>query len=179
MSPWRFLGWTLLVAAFVAAAAERAALSLAQDWGVMAASDVLRVLYPRTLESLQNAMAPFAWNYIVLPVLALPGWLLAGAPGAALVWHYRSRVEESDPLEDSLPLTTYEEIVAAAREADEDDIGLPSKYRDLDEYDPANRQNDDDADAALDSSDVEPAEVVPHSRYIAPLASDWGQPPRR
>jgi len=114
-----------------------------------------------------------------LPVLALPGWLLAGAPGAALVWHYRSRVEESDPLEDSLPLTTYEEIVAAAREADEDDIGLPSKYRDLDEYDPANRQNDDDADAALDSSDVEPAEVVPHSRYIAPLASDWGQPPRR
>jgi len=71
MSPWRFLGWTLLVAAFVAAAAERAALSLAQDWGVMAASDVLRVLYPRTLESLQNAMAPFAWNYIVLPVLAL------------------------------------------------------------------------------------------------------------
>ena len=169
MHPFRSLGWGLLVAAFLAAGAESAAQVIANQWGLMAASDVLRVLYPHVFASMQGAVAPFAWEYIVLPVLTLPGWILMGAPGAALAWRYRL---ESDPvaLEDDgeFPHTTYEEIVASAREADEQDIGLPSKYRDLGEYDPSNPPCDVHDEPQLEPYDLERADIVPPARYVAP-----------
>ena len=169
MHPFRSLGWGLLVAAFLAAGAESAAQVIANQWGLMPASDVLRVLYPHVFASLQSAVAPFAWDYIVLPLLTLPGWILAGAPGAALAWRYRMQSDPVDLDDDGeFPRTTYEQVVASAREADEQDIGLPSKYRDLGEYDPTNPPSDVNDEPQLEPYDLERADIVPPARYIAP-----------
>jgi hypothetical protein len=171
MHPLRLLGWGLLAASFVAAGAEMAAQGVTHDWGTMAAAEVLSVLTPEFFDALRDGidemLHPLVWDYAVLPILALPGWLLIGMPGVALVWYFR---EIGDPTEgnlDAYPQATYEEIVAAAHEADEQDIGIPSKYRDLAEYDPTNLPAEEGApDPALDPLYLEQADVVPPARHI-------------
>lgn len=172
MHPLRLLGWGFLAAAFVAAAAETAALGIAHDWGTMAAADVLRILTPDLFDEVRDRvdelLHPSVWDYVILPLLALPGWLLLSVPGVALVWRYWPVTEPFEENLDAYPLATYEDIVAAAREAEEQDIGIPSKYRDLDEYDPTKRSQEDAgmADPTLDPLDLEQADVVPPSRHI-------------
>lgn len=172
MHPLRLLGWGFLVAAFVAAAAETAALRIARDWGTMAAADVLKIMAPDLFDEIRDRvdelLHPLVWDYAILPLLALPGWLLLTVPGVALVWRYWPA---GDPLEgnfDTYPQASYEDIVAAAREAEEEDIGIPSKYRDLDEYDPTKPPSDDGGmvDPILDPIDIEQADVVPPSRHV-------------
>ena len=164
----------MLVAAFLAAGAESAAQAMTHGWGLMSASDVLRVLTPNLFDVLENSVTPIAWDYVVLPLLALPGWLLIGAPGAALAWRYRQPVDLTEEGDEDFPHTTYEDIVAAAKEADKDDIGLPSKYRDLEEYDPTLAPGDEQSDPTMEPDDRERADIVPPARFIAPAANDGG-----
>ena len=145
----------------------------------MAASDVMRVLTPNFFDSMEAAVAPFAWDFVVLPLLAFPGWLLLGGPGALLAWRYRSPLEIGEEGDEDFPHTTYEEIVAAAEEADKDDIGLPSKYRDLAEYDPSLAPGEDQGELFPDPDDRERADIVPPARFIAPAANDGGGETKR
>lgn len=170
MASLRLLGWGLLASAFLAAAMEIAAQSLTHDWGAMAASDVLLILAPDRFDAVRDSvdefLHPLVWDYVVLPLLMLPGWVLFGVPGAALVWIFRPAEDRDETGTDTLPQASYEEIVAAAREADEDDIGIPSKYRDLDEYDPARHSDDEAIYPALDPVYLEQADMVPPARQI-------------
>jgi hypothetical protein len=177
MQALKSLGWLLLGAAFLAAGAESAAQAMTQEWGFMAASDVLRVLTPRLFDALELTVSPIAWDFIVLPLLALPGWLLLGVPGALLAWRYRTPIEIGEEGDEDFPHTTYEEIVAAAEEADKDDIGLPSKYRDLAEYDPSVAPGEDQGELFADPDDRERADIVPPARFIA-SANDGSEPKR-
>ena len=166
----RLLGWGLLVAAFLAAALETAAQGITREWGAMAARDVFAVLAPDLFEAFRDrvdtALHPAVWDYVILPLLFLPGWLLIGVPGGLLVWLFQPAPDPDDLAGGSFPQASYEEIVAAAREADEDDIGIPSKYRDLDEYDPSRQLSDEVADPTLDPLHLEQADVIPPARHI-------------
>ncbi|MCD6073720.1 MAG: hypothetical protein K0Q70_603 [Rhodospirillales bacterium] len=166
----RLLGWGLLAAAFLAAALETAAQGITHNWGSMPARDVLEVLAPDLFDAFRDrvdsALDPAIWDYVVLPLLILPGWLLIGVPGGLLVWLFRPAPHPDDAAGDSFPQASYEEIVAAAHEADKDDIGIPSKYRDLEEYDPSRQPADEGGDPALDPLYLEQADVIPPARHI-------------
>jgi hypothetical protein len=170
MHSLRLLGWGLLAAAFLAAALETAAQGMTHGWGTMAARDVLELLAPDLFDAFRDNVAsllhPVVWDYVILPLLILPGWLLIGVPGGLLVWLSRPAADPDDTGADSFPQASYEEIVAAAREADKDDIGIPSKYRDLEEYDPSRQPSDEDADTALDPLYLDQADVIPPAGHI-------------
>jgi hypothetical protein len=140
---WRITGWCLLVMAFVFTAAEAVVHGLLKEYGIVASSKVLEVLAPDTLAHMKAAIvdniSSLAWDPFMLSLLQLPGWILLGGPGVFLVWFFRDRTPGDSELPDDYPHTTYEDIVAAAEEADYDDIGLPSKYRDLSDYDPTEK----------------------------------------
>ena len=143
---WRITGWCILVMAFVFTAAEAVVHGMLSEYGIVAASKVLAVLAPDTLadmkETVTENMSPLVWDPFMLTLLQLPGWILLGGPGVFLVWYFRDRTPGDSEIPDDYPHTTYEDIVAAAEEADYDDIGLPSKYRDLDDYDPTGQIDD-------------------------------------
>lgn len=156
MHPLRLLGLILLGLAFLAAAFEVAARGLSQADMNLSAREVLSVFLPDALDSVRRVVvetiSPSFWDYVVSPLLDLPGWLIFLLPGAVLFWRYRSDEDRVDAGAESFPDASYEDIVAAAREADEDDIGLPSKYRDLDEYDPSRRSPEGEFDDTPDVS---------------------------
>jgi hypothetical protein len=170
MHSLRLLGWGLLATAFLAALLETAAQGIMHQWGTMPARDVLEVMAPDLLDAFRDNVdewfGPAVWDYAIFPLLILPGWLLIGVPGGLLVWYGRPAPDPDDAGPDAFPQASYEEIVAAAREADEDDIGIPSKYRDLDEYDPSRHGSEEAADPALDPLYLEQADVVPPARHI-------------
>jgi len=143
---WRITGWCILVMAFVFTAAEAVVHGMLSEYGIVSASKVLAVLAPDTLADMKEAvtenMSPLVWDPFMLTLLQLPGWILLGGPGVFLVWYFRDRTPGDSEIPDDYPHTTYEDIVAAAEEADYDDIGLPSKYRDLDDYDPTGQIDD-------------------------------------
>jgi hypothetical protein len=166
----RIVGWGFLAAAFLAAALETAAHGITRDWGSMSARDVFEVLAPDLFDAfrdkIDSVLHPVAWDYVIMPLLILPGWLLIGVPGGLLVWLFRPAPDPDYTNAASFPQVSYEDIVAAAREADEDDIGLPSKYRDLDEYDPSRQFTEEGIDSALDPLHREQADVIPPARHI-------------
>ncbi|NQV58002.1 MAG: hypothetical protein HQ503_19230 [Rhodospirillales bacterium] len=139
MQIWRFIGWTFLAVAFVFTAAEAIAHAFAREYGVMSAYRVLEILSPEKLERMADFISfqihPMAWDPVATSLMVLPGWLLFGIPGGLLAWKCRPKME-GDDLPDDYPHTTYEDILAAAEEADDYDTGLPSKYRDMDDFDP-------------------------------------------
>jgi hypothetical protein len=170
MHPLRLLGWGLLVAAFLAASLETAAQAMTHNWGTMPARDVLEVMAPDLFDAFRDAvdawLHPAVWDYVILPLLILPAWLLLSVPGGLLVWRFHPAPDPDDAGPDSFPQASYEEIVAAAHEADEQDTGIPSKYRDLDEYDPSRQGTEEPADPTLDPFQNEQADVVPPARHI-------------
>jgi hypothetical protein len=143
---WRITGWCLLVMTFVFTAAEAVVHGILSEYGIVAASKVLEVLAPDTLTEMKAAIteniSPIAWDPFMLTLLQLPGWILLGGPGVFLVWYFRDRTPGDFEMPEDYPHTTYEDILAAAEEADYDDIGLPSKYRDLADYDPTGTYDD-------------------------------------
>ena len=124
------LGVMLSTTAFLAAAAEMAAQAMDPDlsWAP-GALDVWRTVAPETYESLLVRHGDAAW----LAVLRLPGWLVLGAPGLALLIAFRKRTteslrehEESLYLYDELAQRSHEEGYAGSR----DDLE-PSGYDDV------------------------------------------------
>jgi len=61
--------------------------------------DVWYAYSPRTLIVTQirfEKYAPVLWDPVLVTVLQLPGWLLFGVPGVAMVWHFRANKTMSD-----------------------------------------------------------------------------------
>jgi hypothetical protein len=187
---WRFFGWGLLVVAFVFTAAEAVAHGVVGEYGIMAASRVLDILAPEVLVSLKTLVAenihPLAWDPLLVSLMKLPGWLLLGGPGVFLIWFFRDRSADAFETADDYPYTSYEDILAAAEEADRDDIGLPSKYRDLDDYDPnehavelppeyLNNQTETDQFAAMGSPE-ESSEELPKELDVAAIMRNLKKP---
>jgi hypothetical protein len=173
MHPLRLFGWGLLTAAFLSASLETVAQAITHNWGSMPARDMLDVMAPDLFDAFRDTvddfLHPVVWDYVILPLLVLPGWLLLSVPGGLLVWYFHPAPDANDSGPDSFPQASYDEIVAAAHEADEQDTGIPSKYRDLEEYDPAchgTQGMEEEADPALDPLYVEQADVVPPARHI-------------
>ncbi len=88
-----YVGWGLLLTAFVITAADPF-LTLLGTGGMWAPTyDVWYAYSPRTLIITQirfEKYAPVLWDPVIVTVLQLPGWLLFGVPGVATVWHFRA-----------------------------------------------------------------------------------------
>ena len=102
------LGWGLLIFALLAAAAAVHAMSDV-DGLFISTYDLWHMLGPDNLVLAHNFVerefALWLWDPVLLSLLALPGWLLFGVPGTAMVWFCRSRREPNSELqadEDSL-----------------------------------------------------------------------------
>ena len=139
----RRLGWLLVVGAFVLAAAENAVRGLSGETGVLgilSTAKVLEVLAPNIFSALEYNISeyihPLVWDPLLLWVLIFPSWLIAGVPGAILVWKFRKIPLGGEPTKEDLAYTSYEDVLAAAEEADFDNPGETSRYKNLEEYDP-------------------------------------------
>ena len=139
MTIGRLCGWILLVTAFLFAAADVAAQGLIRELGALSAVDVLDILAPNFLDQLilmvRDGIHPLAWDPVLITIMTLPGWLLAGAPGVALTWWFRML---PDGGEENLPYSAYEVVAAAAAEESKLHSRKPSKYENFQEYDPTN-----------------------------------------
>ena len=146
MTNGRVCGWILLVGAFLSAVADVAAQALIGKSGVLSAVDVLDILAPDFLDRLiifvRDGIHPLAWDPLLITILTLPGWLLTGIPGVALVWRFRTRPIGDD--EKELPHTTYEDLAEAASEEAKLQSREPSKYEGFQEYDPTDARIDPD-----------------------------------
>ncbi|MDP6925998.1 MAG: hypothetical protein QGG84_02790 [Rhodospirillales bacterium] len=147
----KIIGWALLIGAFVFAGAETAAQGIAVSqggsFGHKSAYTVLSTLLPDFLTALrifiETNLSPALWDPVITGILVLPGWLTLGVPGIFLAWKCRDLPLGGVDSDDDIMLTTsYEDIMAAAEEADEYGRSPPSKYKDLDDFDPA-RSSDD------------------------------------
>ena len=145
MKVGKLIGWVLLACAFGFAAAETAAQGMAKQYGIMSAYTVLHTLIPgeliQTKIIIQKNLHPLLWDPIIRAILWLPGWLTFGLPGIFLAWKYRERRDASAELDDDFPISTYDDIVAAAEELDEhmdlEEDNAPSKYEHLSDFNPA------------------------------------------
>ena len=145
----RNIGVLLLVGAFVFAAAGNAARGLSGEsgiFGILGTKQVLEILVPTFLPSIakfiQNHLHPIIWDPFLHGVLAFPGWFLIGLPGAILVWKYRQIPVGGEATKEELAYNTYEDVLAAAKEAELENSEEPSKYNPLQEYDPLNPPDD-------------------------------------
>ncbi len=123
MRPIFFAGCALLVLALVAAAAETMAhVTPGVSGVVLSAHDVLYTLWPSKLIvakiHIENWFGAWAWDPVALAVLALPGWLIFGLPGAILAWIGRRKTDVDEEtfrqIEDSMFL--YDSLAKQASE---------------------------------------------------------------
>lgn len=152
------LGWSLLLLAFAAAAAETIARTGPGGGGViMSAAELWRALWPGAYmisEVRLSALTPWLWDPAISTFLAVPAWALLGFPGAVLAIICRpgrdlSPTEEEEMQEHEASLFLYDDLAREARvwareEGDDmkDDDRLPNQdVIDLFEKDP-----DDDPD---------------------------------
>jgi hypothetical protein len=131
------VGIVLAGAAFLAAGTEIAAYAMNPDLGLMpGAADVWRTVSPETF-----AAVLAQWPAIVLNGLVLPGWLVLGAPGMALIITCRESSPDASPeLEESLFL--FDELTKRAREEGYDDAHLDSTALDFQPADPIYARDD-------------------------------------
>lgn len=123
MRPIFLTGFVLLVVALVAAVAETMAHVTPGVKGIfLSAYDVLYTLWPSKLIvakiHIERVIGPWAWDPVAVTILALPGWLLFGAPGAVLAWFGRRKgdldAQEFAEIEDSVFL--YDSLARQARD---------------------------------------------------------------
>ncbi len=153
MFGWKILGWVLIAAALLFAAAETAAQAVSGEFGIMGAGRVVEILMPNVFDAVGTPLG--------LILFKLPGWLLCGVPGVILALRFRALPLGGEEADDEIIHTTYEDIVAAAEEADEWISNRPSKYSNLEEYDPTNPLLEDDVLAPYQLRDSDPiAEAI-------------------
>lgn len=135
-----YLGWALLIAAFLITATDPY-LTLLGDGGIWApAHDVWYAYAPHSLIITQiriEKIAPALWDPVILSVLQVPGWLLFGIPGVALTWTCRPNKVMSDDVREE-----YERQKESLFVLDE----LSREARKDEDYDP---NEDDQAPAHL------------------------------
>lgn len=105
-------GVVLAIAAFLAAGAELAATAMDPALGLLPSADaVWRTLSPASHEAARG----FAWVALALDTLAVPGWLILGAPGLALIIVCHER-DETISAEHEQSLFLFDELAKHARE---------------------------------------------------------------
>jgi hypothetical protein len=114
------LGWVLLAGAFVSGAYETMARVQGAEAGAfLSAYDLWYTLWPGKLVITQilveRHLHAELWEYLAVPVLSLPAWLLLGGPGVALTWHFRPRHAEEDEADEE-SLFVFDALAKAARE---------------------------------------------------------------
>ena len=118
MNAGKLIGWLLLACALAFAAAETAAQGIAKMHGLMSAYTVLHTLIPGELILtkiiIQKNIHPFLWDPIIRAILWFPGWLSLGLPGIYLLWRFRVLPAPGTDDDDDLPISSYDDIVAAA-----------------------------------------------------------------
>ncbi|NVK20007.1 MAG: hypothetical protein HWE30_15010 [Methylocystaceae bacterium] len=128
------LGWMFFALAFMLAAAESA---LGRGF-ITSANDLLVALMGSKWIIFKARYASVLFDTVVLNLLQLPGWLLAGLPAGILLWRCRPHREDVDPdLYSSL--TTYDRLAELADEegaANDDPSFHEYDMRDYDEDDP-------------------------------------------
>lgn len=122
-----YAGWTLLLLAFAAAAAETLPRSLPGGEGfLISAHQLWYAAWPGSLIvtqiKVETLLHPWLWDPVIVTVLQAPAWALLGVPGALLVWFCRPHKEMSphdredlEKQEESLFL--YDRLAREAREA--------------------------------------------------------------
>jgi hypothetical protein len=118
------LGWICFGIAFLAAAMES---SLGSGF-ITSANDLLLAYVPGKWIAFKLRHASLLFDIIVMPVMQLPGWLIAGIPASFLLFTFRPHREEldSDLLES---LTTYDRLARqAADEGAVDDAPTYESY---------------------------------------------------
>jgi hypothetical protein len=121
------LGLVLVAGALAAAAAEVVARDLgATHAPILSAYDLWYTLRPGSLvvaEAQIERLSPLLWDPVIVTVLALPAWLLFGAPGLLLIWRYSPRRGGSDIDEEAMFL--YDRLAKRARDEGYDDDVIP------------------------------------------------------
>jgi hypothetical protein len=125
------LGWVLLAASFVAAAAETTAKIATRASGAfLPAADLWRNYFPNAFASFRDGaegIHPVLWEPLLSTVLLLPAWLLLSIPGALLAWFCRpSRNHPIDEDGEMSPSSLYDDLAKAAKEE-----GFDSKVDDM------------------------------------------------
>ena len=113
------LGWFLMVAAFIAAAAETVVHTVPGVGGlVISAYDLWYTISPKSLVIariiVERDVHAIIWDPLLVTVLQFPAWLLIGGPGAALAWFFRPPRPESESIEDD-SIFVYDRLVEAAK----------------------------------------------------------------
>jgi hypothetical protein len=116
------LGWSLLAGAFFAGAYETMArVQGAAAGAILSAYDLWYTLWPGKLVVAQilveRHLHAALWEYLAVPLLSLPAWLLLGGPGAALAWRFRPRHAEDEEVDED-SLFVYDALAKAAEEED-------------------------------------------------------------
>ena len=132
------LGIALIATALLAAAMETGARVHADGMGmVISAYELWYILWPGKLVVTQVLVERYlhaaVWQLVAVPVLSLPAWLLAGAPGVFLAWRCRPHRHDDDELHESL--FVYDQLADAAKRdgfAEEDDDMAPDQGPDPD-----------------------------------------------
>jgi hypothetical protein len=105
------LGWLFFGLAFMLAAAE----SAVGRHFITSTNDLLLTLIPSKWIILKHKLASPLFDMVAMPLLQLPGWLLAGLPAGVLLWRCRPHREDMDPnLLNSL--TTFDRLADLAEE---------------------------------------------------------------
>ncbi|MDA0239249.1 MAG: hypothetical protein O3A84_04375 [Proteobacteria bacterium] len=104
-------GFVLLGMAFIAAAAEMAALALSGSVTYVSAYTTLTALLPNQFGAVEAFVVkhihPLVWDPVIRTLFLLPGWLLLGLPGTILAWKCRPSVDQvDDGDDDQLPYET-------------------------------------------------------------------------
>jgi prepilin signal peptidase PulO-like enzyme (type II secretory pathway) len=138
MNPLFLLGWLLLGAAFLSSAAEMLAdLTLGGPRPLLSAYDLWYALWPSGLVRAQihvERALPILWDPLIVGLLALPAWALAGIPGAALAWGFRpgrhlSEEERAEQEQEMQSLFLYDALAKAAEKegyGDDDEVATPA-----------------------------------------------------
>ena len=134
------LGIALIATALLAAAMETGARVHADGMGmVISAYELWYILWPGKLVVTQVLVERYlhaaVWQLVAVPVLSLPAWLLAGAPGVFLAWRCRPHRHDDDEDELHESLFVYDQLADAAKRdgfAEEDDDMAPDQGPDPD-----------------------------------------------
>jgi hypothetical protein len=169
MTPGKLIAWIFLIAAFVAAAAETAAHAIQGTVGLMSAHELLYTLAPGKYIIAQgwieDHLGRALWDPALRTVLIMPAWALFLVPGIALIWLFRVRPDPFERHGEDAPHSTYEDVVAAAEEANgEARDDTPSKYAGYALYDPTDLPAEDEGGDGwvVDADDADLAEEPPH-----------------
>jgi hypothetical protein len=113
-----FLGIVLIVSALLAAAMKTGARVHADGMGmVISAYELWYILWPGKLVVTQalveRHLHAAVWQLVAVPVLSLPAWLLAGAPGVFLAWRFRAHRGDDDESHESL--FVFDQLAEAAK----------------------------------------------------------------